>query len=304
MLPIHQWARSSGDGAAIGPGHHFTQECRQDLAGARAEAQRLGHQFVGTEHMLLALIRESSGTAARLLADLGVDLGQVRSRAERAAREGADKGAAKGRIAVPEYTSRAKKALELGMSQARALGHAGVGSEHILLGLLDEKKGIAARVLHQLGLTLEEARTAARRERTRGTPPTFRVMIDDASDRSIYEQIVARIQEGVATGLLRPGDRLPAVRQLADELDVSPGTVARAYTELERVSVVVTDGARGTRIAQGQRPIVPACERPAMLVGLLRPVVVAAFHLGATSSELREALAGAMGDILPHSKSG
>ncbi|MGI8496764.1 MAG: Clp protease N-terminal domain-containing protein [Gemmatimonadaceae bacterium] len=253
--------------------------------------------------MLLALIRESDGTAARLLADLGVDVEQARSLVEtEATHEGAAKRAGRGRIAEPpEYTSRAKRALELAMRQARDLGHAAVGAEHILLGLLEEKKGIAARVLHHLGLTLEEARTAARRDRVRARP-TFHVSIDDASDHSIYEQIVARIQEGVATGALRPGDRLPAVRQLADELDVAPGTVARAYTELERLSVVVTDGARGTRIAQGERPIVPASERPAMLVGLLRPVAVAAFHLGATSSELREALAAAMRDILPQGK--
>ncbi|MDQ6887457.1 MAG: GntR family transcriptional regulator [Gemmatimonadota bacterium] len=250
--------------------------------------------------MLLALTLEREGTAARLLAELGIDAGDVRTRAEaEATRESPGKSPGPAADAALPYTSRAKRALELAMAQARALGNSPVGTEHLVLGLLEEKKGIAARVLHQLGLTLEEARTAARRERTRGASWDFRVAVDDASDRSIYEQIVARIQEGVATGQLRPGDRVPAVRQLADELDVAPGTVARAYTELERLGVVVTDGARGTRIARGERPTMPSSERPAMLVGLLRPVAVAAFHLGATAEELREALAVAMRDILP-----
>src|SRR5206468_2526682 len=84
----------------------------------------------------------------------------------------------------------------------------------------------------------------------------FEVRIDDASDRAIHEQIVSQIQEAVATGTLRPGNRLPPVRQLADQLEIAPGTVARAYSELERRGIVVTDGARGTRVAE--RPRTPA----------------------------------------------
>jgi DNA-binding transcriptional regulator YhcF (GntR family) len=86
------------------------------------------------------------------------------------------------------------------------------------------------------------------------------------------------------------------VRQLADELDIAPGTVARAYSELERRGVVVTDGARGTRVAERERP--PAPDRPETLTGLLRPVAVAAYHMGATAQELRAALERAMHGIL------
>jgi DNA-binding transcriptional regulator YhcF (GntR family) len=103
-------------------------------------------------------------------------------------------------------------------------------------------------------------------------------------------------------GDLKPGDRLPTVRHLADKLDIAPGTVARAYGELERLGVVVTEGARGTRVAQRERPPMPASERPQTLVGLLRPVAVAGFHLGASAPELRAALEDAMKDIFPESE--
>jgi len=106
-----------------------------------------------------------------------------------------------------------------------------------------------------------------------------------------------RPSPAVATGQLRPGDRLPTVRQLADDLDIAPGTVARAYGELERLGILVTEGARGTRVAEQQKPLVPDAERPNTLVGLLRPVAVAAFHLGASADELRAALDEAMKGI-------
>lgn len=77
--------------------------------------------------------------------------------------------------------------------------------------------------------------------------PRFRIRIDDAAPVSIYEQIIGQIQEAVATGQLRPGDRLPTVRRLADELDIAPGTVALAYGELERLGILVTEVARDRR---------------------------------------------------------
>jgi DNA-binding transcriptional regulator YhcF (GntR family) len=104
------------------------------------------------------------------------------------------------------------------------------------------------------------------------------------------------VQEGIATGVLKPGDRLRAVRQLADELEIAPGTVAKAYAELERLGVVVTAGARGTRIAERGDAGGPA-ENADTIVGLLRPVAVAAFHMGANAHELRAALEQAMKGI-------
>ncbi|HUF12247.1 MAG TPA: ATP-dependent Clp protease ATP-binding subunit [Longimicrobiales bacterium] len=134
--------------------YNFTDRVRKVLAMAREEAIRLQHDYVGTEHILLGLIREGEGVAAAVLMNLNVDLEQVHERVEESVRKG------KATIALGElpYTSRAKKVLEYAMAEARELNHSYVGTEHLLLGLLREEKGIAAQVLQSLGVTLEEAR--------------------------------------------------------------------------------------------------------------------------------------------------
>ena len=134
--------------------YNFTDRVRKVLAMAREEAIRLQHDYVGTEHILLGLIREGEGVAAAVLTNLNVDLEQVQERIEESVRRG------KATIALGElpYTSRAKKVLEFAMAEARELNHSYVGTEHLLLGLLREEKGIAAEVLNQLGVTLDEAR--------------------------------------------------------------------------------------------------------------------------------------------------
>jgi len=121
---------------------------------AREEAIRLQHDYVGTEHILLGLIREGEGVAAAVLTNLSVDLDQIHERVEESVRKG------KATIALGElpYTSRAKKVLEFAMAEARELNHSYVGTEHLLLGLLREEKGIAAQVLNSLGVGLEDAR--------------------------------------------------------------------------------------------------------------------------------------------------
>src|SRR3712207_6470055 len=237
-------------------GYNFTERVRKVLAMAREEAARLHHEYVGTEHILLGLIREGEGVAATVLQNLNVELDEIQQKIEETVKKG--KAAQTPGPDLP-YTSRAKKVLELAMSEARELNHSYVGTEHLLLGLLREEKGIAAQVLTDAGASLHIARAETLRELRGGSSEdaeggsvrgaAFHVHIDDASDRSIYEQVVAQVQEAVATAHLVPGDRLPTVRQLADELDIAPGTVARAYAELERLGVVITEGARGTRIA-------------------------------------------------------
>ena len=134
--------------------YNFTDRVRKVLAMAREEAIRLQHDYVGTEHILLGLIREGEGVAAAVLTNLSVDLEQVQERVEESVRRG------KATIALGElpYTSRAKKVLEFAMAEARELNHSYVGTEHLLLGLLREEKGIAAEVLGQLGVSLEDAR--------------------------------------------------------------------------------------------------------------------------------------------------
>jgi ATP-dependent Clp protease ATP-binding subunit ClpC len=134
--------------------YNFTDRVRKVLAMAREEAIRLQHDYVGTEHILLGLIREGEGVAAAVLTNLSVDLEQIHERVEESVRKG------KATIALGElpYTSRAKKVLEFAMAEARDFNHSYVGTEHLLLGLLREEKGIAAQVLNSLGVTLDEAR--------------------------------------------------------------------------------------------------------------------------------------------------
>ena len=135
--------------------YNFTDRVRKVLAMAREEAIRLQHDYVGTEHILLGLIREGEGVAAAVLTNLSVDLDAVHEGVEESVRKG------KATIALGElpYTSRAKKVLEYAMAEAREMNHSYVGTEHLLLGLLREEKGIAAQVLNSLGTTLEAARS-------------------------------------------------------------------------------------------------------------------------------------------------
>ena len=136
-------------------GYNFTDRVRKVLQMAREEAARLHHEYVGTEHILLGLIREGEGVAAAVLQNLNVDLDEIQQKIEETVKKG--KAAAATGPDLP-YTSRAKKVLELAMTEARELNHSYVGTEHLLLGLLREEKGIAAQVLTDAGVNLEQSR--------------------------------------------------------------------------------------------------------------------------------------------------
>ena len=139
-------------------GFNFTERVRKVLAMAREECARLRHEYVGTEHLLLGLIREGEGVAAAVLQNLKVDLDEVRDVIEKHVKKG--RAAPNPGPDLP-YTTRAKAVLELAMAEARELGHEYVGTEHILLGLVREERGIAAQVLKSLGLELDAARREA-----------------------------------------------------------------------------------------------------------------------------------------------
>lgn len=149
-------------------GFNFTERVRRVLQVARQEAIALRHEYVGTEHMLLGL-GEGGGVAEAALTNLGVDLRRMREKVLETVKPGpADAGTITGSSgllgAIADtiglrhdrdlpYTSRAKKVLELSMSEARDLNHSYVGTEHLLLGLLREERGIAAQVLTSMGIT-------------------------------------------------------------------------------------------------------------------------------------------------------
>lgn len=130
----------------------FTERAQKVLSLAQEEAVRLGHNNIGTEHILLGLIREGEGIAAKALVALGLGLEKIQDEVESLIGRGQEQPT---NIA---YTPRAKKVIELSMDEARKLGHTYVGTEHILLGLIREGEGVAARVLNNLGVSLNKAR--------------------------------------------------------------------------------------------------------------------------------------------------
>ena len=140
--------------------YNFTEDVRRVLALAKDEAIRLRHEYVGTEHILLGLIGHGGGIAVSTLQNLGVNLGAIRQRIEDVVTMG--KAESRNSSDLP-YTSRAKKIIELSLTEARNLGHDYVDTEHLLLGILREEKGIAAQILVDAGLTEGTARAEVRR---------------------------------------------------------------------------------------------------------------------------------------------
>src|SRR3954464_8768498 len=132
----------------------FTDRARKVMQLANQEAQRFNHEYIGTEHILLGLVKEGSGVAANVLKNLDVDLRKIRLEVAHLAQSGPEM-VTMGKL---PQTPRAKKVIEFSMEEARNLNHNYVGTEHILLGLLREQEGVAAQVLMNLGLKLEEVR--------------------------------------------------------------------------------------------------------------------------------------------------
>jgi ATP-dependent Clp protease ATP-binding subunit ClpC len=231
--------------------YNFTDRVRKVLAMAREEAIRLQHDYVGTEHILLGLIREGEGVAAAVLTNLSVDLEQIQERIEESVRRG------KATIALGElpYTSRAKKVLEFAMAEARELNHSYVGTEHLLLGLLREEKGIAAEVLNQLGVTLEEARRQ-----------TLKLL---GSDPNAAPTATAGTPSAAPTGKGDKKSKTPALdhfcrdlTELAREGELDP-TIGRAK-EIERVMEILSRRKKNNPVLIGE----PGVGKTAIVEGL------------------------------------
>src|SRR5512137_70781 len=140
--------------------NNFTPRAQQVLALARKEADRFNHNFVGTEHLLLGLIKLGQGVAVNVLQKMGLDLETVRMEVEKQVGTGPDQKM----IGSIPYTPRVRKVLGLAAKEAKNLNHTYVGTEHILLGLLREGDGVAARVLKNLDVDLEQTRTEILKE--------------------------------------------------------------------------------------------------------------------------------------------
>jgi ATP-dependent Clp protease ATP-binding subunit ClpC len=157
----------------------FTDRARKVMQLANQEAQRFNHEYIGTEHILLGLVKEGSGVAANVLKNLDVDLRRIRLEVEKLVQSGPEM-VTMGKL---PQTPRAKKVIEYSMEEARNLNHNYVGTEHILLGLLREQEGVAAQVLINLGMKLEDVREEVLNLLGHGLESD-----DDAGDRSRGEE--------------------------------------------------------------------------------------------------------------------
>ena len=133
--------------------NRFTERARKVLVLSQDEAAKLGHDYVGTEHLLLGLVAEGEGVAAKALAALNINLDSLRAQVESTIGRGSATD-----FESMGYTPRAKKAIELSLEEAAALGHSYIGTEHLLLGLIKEGEGVAAQVLKGMGANLVDVR--------------------------------------------------------------------------------------------------------------------------------------------------
>ena len=215
-------------------GYNFTERVRKVLAMAREEAARLHHEYVGTEHILLGLIREGEGVAAAVLQNLSVDLDEIQQKIEETVKKG--KAAQATGPDLP-YTSRAKKVLELAMAEARELNHNYVGTEHLLLAMVAEQTGVAAQVLMDNGVTLERAREETKRLLGPQRPPQpLHVVTPGAPEGSPHEA------EPTPSALAQED---AAWRRLGHALDVCARLGAKPSLTLE------DDGSLTVSIAEG-----------------------------------------------------
>jgi ATP-dependent Clp protease ATP-binding subunit ClpC len=223
----------------------FTERARRVLTLAQEEALRFNHNYIGTEHLLLGLVREGEGVAAKVLANLGVELNKVRSAVEFIIGRG-DR-AVMGEIGL---TPRAKKVIELAVDEARRLGHHYIGTEHLLLGLVREGEGIAAGVLESLGVSLEKLRAEVTRILSQSMP------------------------QGAAQGSRGAATRTPTVDQLgidltaasrADKLD----PVIGREKEIERVVQILSRRTKNNPVLIGE----PGVGKTAIVEALAHRVV-------------------------------
>jgi ATP-dependent Clp protease ATP-binding subunit ClpC len=177
----------------------FTERVRKVMYLAREEAARLQHDYIGTEHLLLGLIREGEGIAANVLSNLGLDLDVIRQAVESMV---ASPG---GTLTIGEipFTPKAKRVLELSIDEARQLGHNYVGTEHLLLGLIREGEGVAARVLLELGVDRKKVREETLRL-LGGTPSASRPQDEEKADTPALNQFGRDLTQLAREGKLDP----------------------------------------------------------------------------------------------------
>jgi len=221
----------------------FTERARKVLTLAQEEAQRFNHNYIGTEHILLGLVREGDGIAAKVLSNLGAELNKVRSAVEFIIGRG--ERTVKGEIGL---TPRAKRVIELAVDEARRLGHNYIGTEHLLLGLLREGEGVAAGVLESLGISLEKVRSETVR---------------------ILQQTMPQLSSGARTS-----SRTPTLDQLSADLTAMARAgkldpVIGRNKEIERVVQILSRRTKNNPVLIGE----PGVGKTAIVEGLAHRIV-------------------------------
>ncbi len=259
---------------------------------AETEARDRRHPYLVPSHLVLAALGHSEGRFAKACALGGVN----RRRAYQRVSEfvSAEVGIGSGPRHPEEVgrlpcTNRFSRMLDDARHEARREGALQVELLHVMVALL--RAGLdPIDLLDEEGITLSTVLPGAGAG-TAPQPLRFVISISDESDLPIHSQIIEQVREAVATRRLAPDDRLPSVRHLADRLGIAPGTVARAYSDLERDGVVATLGTLGTRIAPRRgRDEKPAGGAALAVSEALRRIVVRAYHDGLTADDLRSAL--------------
>src|SRR5574337_283754 len=184
----------------MGPFDRFNDRAKRVLALAQDEAIRFNHNYIGTEHLLLGLVREGEGVAARVLDSLGVELSKVRTAVEFIIGRG-DSTTAPSDITL---SPRTKKVIELAIDEARKLGHSHVGTEHLLLGLVREGEGIAAGVLESLGVSLDKVRHEVIRVLSQSSSAGPAAETKRASKTPTVYQLGINLTEAARAGRLDP----------------------------------------------------------------------------------------------------
>jgi len=216
----------------------FTERARRVLTLAQEEAQRFNHTYIGTEHILLGLVREGEGVAAKVLANLGVELSKVRAAVEFIIGRGE-----RSTSSDIGLTPRAKKVIEMAVAEARQMNHHYIGTEHLLLGLVREGEGIAAGVLESLGVTLDKVRSEVNR---------------------ILSQNMPQSQPGV-----RSSSRTPTVDQLGMDLTAASRAgkldpIIGRNKEIERVTQILSRRTKNNPILIGE----PGVGKTAIVEGM------------------------------------
>jgi ATP-dependent Clp protease ATP-binding subunit ClpC len=221
----------------------FTERARKVLTLAQEEAQRFNHNYIGTEHVLLGLVKEGEGVAAKVLSNLGVELDNVRSAVEFIIGRG--ERTVSGEIGL---TPRAKKVIELAVDEARRLNHNYIGTEHLLLGLLREGEGVAASVLESLGVSLEKVRAETVRTLSQSMPQSH--------------------------AGARPNSRTPTLDQLGIDLTAAARAgkldpIIGRHTEIERVIQILSRRTKNNPCLIGE----PGVGKTAIVEGLAHRIV-------------------------------